>query len=76
MLFMKCTFYRPTEVKEMYEIVEKLEADFQELKSGKVSEKEALQYLEELLPQAKVLKSNPADYSGDREPPVRTFGAT
>jgi len=59
---MECTFYRPktVSISEFFDIRYKLEADLAELETGRVPEKEAVRYLEQLLPQAEPLEKKPA----------------
>ena len=59
---MKCTFYYAEDVNlnEWNEIRDKLRKDLKELETGTVTEQEAVNYLETLLPMAKPLERNPA----------------
>lgn len=60
----ECTFYRPAEVnvKEFYDIVEKLSADLHSICNEEVSKEDVRAYAERLISQAKPLKKNPEMY--------------
>lgn len=58
---MKCAFYRPEEinVEEFNNIVNGLKKDLAAMESGRVTKEETIQYLRELLPQARFLDHTP-----------------
>ena len=57
----ECTFYRPNTIiiKELRNIVDKLEIDFHSICSGEVGKEDLRQYAETLVSSAKPLKKNP-----------------